>query len=352
MQPCLQSLRVAAMLIISMCAGAEATTDTFAIDSVRGIDERAYLEIDGVPQYVMIRGEDRDNPVLLYVHGGPGAAASLYAWKYFTRGGWERSFTVVNWDQQGAGKTFGRAGNKIDPTLTIERIAEDGIAVAAAVARKLGKRKIILAGGSWGSIIGVRMAKLRPDLFYAYIGNAQVVSPHDEAVAYRRVLDKARNRGIASAVTELEKAGPPPYRSPDAFRAQRRWASIFEKHPRVDIQKEVASTPGTVPADLSVWAAGFLASDAHFRGANMQGPAQTIDLTTWGPEFELPVILIQGAEDDVTPTSEVRKYFEWIQAPTKRFLVIEGAGHNVVTSHSEAFGKLLVESVRPLALAP
>jgi pimeloyl-ACP methyl ester carboxylesterase len=351
MQTVLQSLRVAAVLIISMCARAEGTTETFSIDSARGIDERVYLEINGVPQYVMIRGEDRDNPVLLYVHGGPGAAASLYAWKYFTRGGWERSFTVVNWDQQGAGKTFGRAGNKIDPTLTIERLVEDGVAVAEAVARKLGKRKIILAGGSWGSVIGARMAKQRPDLFYAYVGNAHVVSPYDEVIAYRRVLDKARSKGIAAAVAELEKAGPPPYRSPEAFRVQRKWAGIFEKHPRVDIQKEVASTPGTVPADLAIWGAGFLASDAHFRGADMQGPAESIDLTTWGPEFKLPVIIIQGAEDDVTPTDEVRKYFEWIQAPTKRFLVIDGAGHNVVTSHSEAFGKLLAQHARPLAMA-
>jgi pimeloyl-ACP methyl ester carboxylesterase len=339
------------MLMISMCAYAEASTETFSIDGTRGIDERAYLEINGVAQYVMIRGDDRDNPVLLYVHGGPGAAASLYAWKYFTRGGWERSFTVVNWDQQGAGKTFGHAGNRIDPTLTIDHLADDGIAVAEAVARKLGKRKIILAGGSWGSVIGARMAKQRPDLFYAYVGNAHVVSPHDEAVAYRRVLDKASSKGIAAAIAELEKAGPPPYKSPEAFRAQRKWASIFEKHPRVDIQKEVTSTPGTVPADLSIWRAGFLASDAHFRGANMKGPAETIDLMTWGPEFALPVILIQGAEDDVTPTSEVRQYFEWIQAPSKQFLVIEGAGHNAVTSHSEAFGKLLTQHVRPLAMA-
>jgi pimeloyl-ACP methyl ester carboxylesterase len=333
------------------CARAQAPAEAFSIDNTRGIDERLYVDINGVAQHVMIRGEDRDNPVLLYVHGGPGAAASLYAWKFFTRGGWERSFTVVNWDQQGAGKTFGRAGNKIDPTLTIERIADDGVAVAEAVARKLGKRKIILAGGSWGSVIGARMAKQRPELFHAYVGNAHVVSPNDEVVAYQRVLDKARGQGIAAAITELEKSGPPPYKSPASFRAQRKWAGIFEKHPPVDIQKEVASTPGTVPADLATWWAGFLASDAHFRGADMGGPAEKIDLTTWGPEFELPVILIQGAEDDVTPTSEVRKYFEWIQAPKKQFLVIEGAGHNVVTSHAQEFGRLMVEHVRPLAMA-
>jgi pimeloyl-ACP methyl ester carboxylesterase len=330
---------------------AQTIGNEFAIDTERGIDERAYLDIDGVPQYVIIRGQDRSNPVLLYVHGGPGAAASLYAWKYFTRGGWERNFTVVHWDQQGAGKTFERAGKRIDPDLTIERIVDDGIRVSEELARKLNKDKIVVVAGSWGSPIGVRMAKKRPDLFYAYVGTAQVVSPEDEVIAYRQVLEKAQRKKHSRAEAELEREGPPPYKSAAGFRAQRKWASIYENLPATDFQKEVATTPGTVPADLQTWWSGFLASDAHFRGNDLKGPAMTLDVRSWGPAFELPVFFIQGTDDDVTPMSQVRAYFEWIVAPTKRLLPIEGAGHNASTSRSEDFLKLLEEYVRPIAVA-
>jgi hypothetical protein len=145
MRSFIRALACVAALTAPLCAIAQAP-ESFAIDPQRGIDERVYLDIDGVAEHVLIRGEDRDNPVLLFLHGGPGAAASLYAWKYFARGGWEKHFTVVHWDQPGAGKTFERAGSKLDPNLTVDRIVDDGIAVSTAIARKLGKHKIVLVG--------------------------------------------------------------------------------------------------------------------------------------------------------------------------------------------------------------
>jgi pimeloyl-ACP methyl ester carboxylesterase len=343
---------MAAMLaLVASCTHAESWPDSFAIDAARGIDERAFLDVNGTAQHVIIRGEDRSNPVLLYLHGGPGAAASLFAWKYFARGGWEKSFTVVHWDQPGAGKTFGRAGNKVDPGLTIDRIADDGIAVAELIAAKLGKKKVVLVGGSWGSAIGVKMALKRPSLFYAYVGAAQMVDKaENEVLGYQRVLDKARRSSNSTAIAELERAGPPPYTSMAEFIVQRKWANIFERLPAVDMQQEAASTPGTLPADLQTWWTGFLASDQHFRGADMKGPLATLDVRTWGRRFELPVFFIQGPEDDIAPIDHVSAYFEWLEAPSKRLLLIPGAGHNASTSHAEQFVRLLKEHVRPLAM--
>jgi pimeloyl-ACP methyl ester carboxylesterase len=347
----IQFVIMAALLTLAVLrAHAETWPESLAIDPARGIDERTFLDINGVEQYVIIRGEDRNNPVLLYLHGGPGAAASLYAWKYFTRGGWEKSFTVVNWDQPGAAKTFARAGNKLDPALTIDRIADDGLAVAEQIASKLGKDKIFLVGGSWGSAIGVKMALKRPDLFYAYVGTAQMVDkPADEALGYRRVLDKARRLSHEAAIAELERAGPPPYGSLAQFLVQRKWANAYERLPAIDIQKELASTPGTVPADLQTWRTGFLTSDQHFRGADMKGPLAMLDVRHWGRRFGLPVFFIQGTEDDIAPMDNVAAYFEWLEAPSKKLLPIAGAGHNASTAHSEAFIGLLNEHVRPLA---
>lgn len=352
MRSFIRALACVAALTAPLCAIAQAP-ESFAIDPQRGIDERVYLDIDGVAEHVLIRGEDRDNPVLLFLHGGPGAAASLYAWKYFARGGWEKHFTVVHWDQPGAGKTFERAGSKLDPNLTVDRIVDDGIAVSTAIARKLGKHKIVLVGASWGTLVGVKMVKKRPDLFAAYVGAGQIVNkPQDEAVGYRRVLDKARARNNATAIAELEKSGPPPYASTAAFLVQRKWAAAFEKMPAIDVRKEVESTPGTVPADLQIWYQGFLSSDTHFRGTDMKGIAATVDLHSFGPAFAVPVFFIQGTDDDITPMRQVVSYYEWIEAPSKRLIAIEGAGHNASLSRAAEFAQLLDAHVRPLSVDP
>ncbi len=141
----------------------------FAIDPTRGIDEESYIEIGGIEQWVTIRGQDRDNPVLLFLHGGPGDVTNPWTFAIFA--GWEKVFTVVQWDQRGSGRTLRKTGPAIAPTITVERMTQDGIELAEYLRKHLGKEKIFLVGHSFGSILGVRMARLRPELFYAYVGH-------------------------------------------------------------------------------------------------------------------------------------------------------------------------------------
>ncbi len=136
---------------------------TLAIRIVNGIDEAMFVRISDIDQWITIRGRDRDNPVLLILHGGPGGATSTFAGNTLN---WEADFTLVQWDQHGAGKTFGKSG-RVGTDIAIERMAQDGLEVAGNVRRHLHKPRIILMGVSWGTILGVHMAKRRPDLFYA-----------------------------------------------------------------------------------------------------------------------------------------------------------------------------------------
>ena len=131
--------------------------EAMAITSPNGIQEAMFVKVGDTEQWVVVRGQDRDNPALLFLDGGPGAAASA-----FLPSRREKDFVVVEWDQPGAGKTFGRAGGQIDPNLTIERIAQDGVEVAEFLRKHLGKRQVGLHASSWGTIIGIHMIKLRP----------------------------------------------------------------------------------------------------------------------------------------------------------------------------------------------
>src|SRR5215471_17993189 len=179
------------------------------ITAPSGVDERGFVEIGGIQQWITVRGEDRANPVLLILHGGPGAALSAVSFALFP--GLERHFTVAHWDQRGAGRTFGRNGRHGSGDVTITRMTRDGIEVAEHLCARLGKPRIYLCGISWGSVLALGMVGDRPDLFAAYVGTGQIVDMlGGERFAYRTLLTRAREGGQKTAISALELIGPPP----------------------------------------------------------------------------------------------------------------------------------------------
>src|SRR5437016_3824694 len=136
------------------------------------IDEQGFVSIGGIDQWIAIQGSDIRNPVILFLHGGPGEAQSPFL-KDFEP--WLKDFTVVNWDQRGADKTYEKNGASM-PRFNLDRLIEDTVAVSEYALQKLGKKKLILVGQSAGSMLGLLVAKRRPDLFYVFAGTAQMVS--------------------------------------------------------------------------------------------------------------------------------------------------------------------------------
>ena len=128
----------------------------YAITSPNGIDEQKYVEIGGIEQWITIRGEDRRNPVLLLLHGGPGDATNPWGYAGFRT--WLKRYTVVQWDQRGSWRTLGKNGDALAPTITIDRMTQDGIELALLLCKTLQKDQIVLVGHSWGSTLGVFMA--------------------------------------------------------------------------------------------------------------------------------------------------------------------------------------------------
>jgi pimeloyl-ACP methyl ester carboxylesterase len=316
------------------------------IAAPNGIDERMYVELGGTEQWVTIRGQDRHNPAILMLHGGPGVTLGWLATTFVP---WERKFTIVQWDQPGAGRTHRAASGIIDPGLTIESMARDGNELAEFLRRYLGKEKIIVLGWSWGSVLGLHMIKARPDLYAAYVGTGQVVSFREaEALAYTSVLTKARQRGDPVAIAELERIGAPPYGSSEGVGIQRDWATRYELGRSLAAWSLVALfAPRTTLVDVYYSDSG--ASIAHFVGPARTGPLITMDLRELGPDFAVPIFVVQGTEDDWQPAELSRAFVTQISAPRKEFVPIDGAGHFALTEHSDEFLRILVERVRPLA---
>lgn len=319
-----------------------------AIRTANGIDEARFVRIGGLDQWITIRGQDRANPVLLMLDGGPGAAFSP-----LIPSPWERDFTVVEWDQPGAGRTFSRAGGRIDPALSSDVVIGDGLELAEYLRGYLHRKKIGIVAESWGTSLGVPMIKRRPDLFYAYVGTGQMVDmQRGEALNYQHVLAKAEARKDASAIAELKKIGPPPYRSDQAFHVQRKWASAYEAGgpSNLTLLTWIAFAPRYSIGDDVSWFQGFLASQDHFFGKAMDRPAMSLDLTSLGPDFAVPFFLFQGEEDDYTPFELAKSYFDSLRAPEKLLVAVPGAGHYASFSHVAAMRTLLLQRVRPLGV--
>jgi pimeloyl-ACP methyl ester carboxylesterase len=320
------------------------------ITAANGIDDALFVDIGGAQHWITLRGQDRANPVLLVLHGGPGSAIAGLAPAFVP---WEREFTVVQWDQPGAGRTFRAANRTLPRDLSVEGLARDGIEVAEWLRARLGKDKIVLVGWSWGSILGVHMVKARPDLFAAYVGTGQVVAMQDgEALAYASVLAKARQRADDDAIGELEAIGAPPYTALTEIAVQRKWATQYEVGRGLEAAFVLPQlfAPRTTFADIYDLALATAASGEHFVGSTMTGPMTQIDLRLLGPEFSVPMFVVQGVEDDFTPAELSRAWLDTVSAPQKAFVPIEGAGHFALTEHREEFLRALRERVRPLAV--
>jgi len=318
----------------------------YAISGSNSIDEGKYVEIGGIEQWITIRGEDRSNPVLLLLHGGPGDATNPWGFAGFRT--WLKAFTVVQWDQRGSGRTFGRNGPASASTMTIPRLTADGIELAELLRKMLGKEKILIVGHSWGSILGVTMAKARPDLFVAYVGTGQVGDEQrNYQVAYESLLKKAESVGDARALAELKSIGPPPYANGRGYGVQRRWSNLFEGADFfiASMFGLAMSAPGYSTKDINDWLDGQMAS-----AEQLVPEMNKLDPKTLGGEFALPVFVIQGAEDFTTPTSLARSFVDAIRAPQKSFVTIDG-GHFAVFMKTNRFLQELVTRVRPLAVA-
>jgi pimeloyl-ACP methyl ester carboxylesterase len=320
------------------------------VSSPNGIVEQSFTPIGGIEQWISIRGEDRNNPVVLLLHGGP---ASTYSVFIPTLRPWERHFTVVQWDQRGAGKTLRRNGDASASGLTFDRLAQNAIEVIEYLRQRLGKDRVILLGSSVGSQIGAMVAQRRPDLLSTYVGTDQSGLGTME-VSYELTVARLREAGNRKGFKVVEALwGAFPNWTARDFNQYNKWvlkASATLSVPNFVfdvIFPAMMSSPNHSMKDVRDIARGMDLSLAALFDELM-----SFDLRKNGLSFAMPVYVFQGDSDLFTPVAAARAYFDEIHAPHKEFALIKNSGHLAAFTRPEQFLEELLVRVRPLALTP
>ncbi|QBD76170.1 alpha/beta hydrolase [Ktedonosporobacter rubrisoli] len=319
------------------------------ITTPHGIVEERFIKIGGIEQWVTIRGEDRANPVLLFIHGGPGSTYTIFA---STLRSWEKYFTIVQWDQPGTGRTFHKTGKSGTGQLSFERFVCDGLELVEYLCKHLEQEKIILIGSSLGSIVGTIMAKRRPDLFWAYIGTDQNTGGSEAAkLSYQLTLDWLRQYGNTKGVQAVEQISPDPDRWSHKEAGQLvQWT--IKANPTIPnmvtdiILPAMLTSPGYTLRDIFDMFGGM-----KFSANQLAKEMATIDLRPLGMRFEVPFFIFQGDTDAVTPTAAAKKYFDELEVPHKEFALLKQAGHLAVFARQEQFLQELRQRVSPVVEA-
>lgn len=312
---------------LTSCAG----TPPIETDSGRAIARREFVSINGRDQGLVIRGHDSRNPILLWLAGGPGG--SEIGWTTSYLGALERDVVFVNWDQPGTGLSW-RAADW--DTVEVQDFVNDTIALTEYLRERFHAEKIILAGHSWGSIVGLMAVDQRPDLFAAYLGVAQQVNAREnDRHGYEMVLQEAASRGDHRVVSRLREMGPPPYGREHG----RNYVYLFQK---LHVYSPHPSGEPSVAAMLFPPEYRLRDSINAVRGVikgvrNVYPQLEELDFGRTVPRVSVPVFFFTGRYDETCVQDITRRYFEALEAPHKEFVWFEHSGHNLPYHEPERF---------------
>jgi pimeloyl-ACP methyl ester carboxylesterase len=329
-----------------------------------GIDEGQYVQLGKARQWVQIRGQNRHAPVLLFLHGGPGGAVTQTA--YFFERPWEDDFVVVQWDQRGAGRS-GIDGEALRGTLNKEQLTSDTIELLMYLNRRFG-RKVVVVGQSWGTVLGIEVAKRRPDLIQVYVGIGQMTAWEPTFEESRRLLmQQARRTGDRALLDKLAAVADqvPPE---SAVAARERWRTTVEDEIyRRGYSWHNFQGPGTSWSSrtLAIRAASPDVSNREFV-ARLLGRTRPLppdieqeteqSVSGWsvardvGTRFEIPIFIVTGHYDWQVPLTLARGLYDKICAPYKMWVEFPNSAHALLREEPGRLNRFLGEMVLPVAL--
>lgn len=309
------------------------------------IAEISYFRLGGFDQWVMIRGADIANPILILLHGGPGFP-EMRLFRTFNAA-LEQHYTVVYWMQRGTSKSFDR--RMPASSLTIERFIVDLDQLVEIIRARFNKGSVVLYGHSWGSVLGVLYASRFPEKVASYVGTGQIGEwAAFETASYAFALAEAERRRHRKAIRELRAIGPPPHAFWDMV-VERKWITRFAGIVRgMSLWRFTRITLGGPEA--SIFDLPNILQSQLVTPKVMWRELIGVNLINTAPVLRIPVFFFLGRHDRVVTAETSVAYYDVLQAPHKTLIWFEESGHEPPAEEPDKFNKLMVELVRPVAL--
>lgn len=344
------------LFIIGIFAARFITSKQIAINTEKGIESKEYWDINGIKQYIQIRGQNKDNKIILFLHGGPGSPHAFISHTYQKE--LEENFTFINWDQRGSGRTY--FANKEKNPVSIDMLYSDLEALIDEILSRYSQDKLILMGHSWGTIIGSKYAMNHPDKLHAYIGVGQVWnSLEGEKLATEKAIEAANNNGETTDATKIKelydknindlKNGKLSLKDFSEYRSMTTGKYLASKS-SIPFLKSIAlgATSPNMEIDDLRW---FLINSTDietFENIYKDTLLKVFNFSIVNPKIDVPVAIIMGDEDWITPTALSEKYFDTIQSPSKKLYIIDNAGHAPYFDNTKDFTKAVEEFLQIL----
>lgn len=297
--------------------------------------------LGGIEQCILVRGINEQNPIILFLHGGPGLPMMPFHQHF--QSNIEEKYLVVHWDQRGTGKSYSE--NIPINSMNLSQILADAHELVLLLKQRYCKYKIYLAGHSWGSIIGINLIHLHPGDFYGFISIGQVVDfSKSLIISHAFALEKAKERGFEDAINELIGIGEPPFNEDDAK------LSV--------ILRNVERFGGKMHNEVSFPSIANKCEDyTEFDVKNIPKGLEFSDTYLWSEvvktnmmdnfiEFKVPIYFLCGKYDYITPTKLIEEYCNKINAPAKKVIVFENSAHYPYIEEPDEFSQAITEVLR------
>lgn len=313
------------------------------------ISEKIYVDINGVKQGMFIEGMNRDNPVLLFLHGGPGMPEYTFFEKYCPQ--IETSFTVCYWEQRGSGLSYGDTPASSE---TSEQLISDTLSVTNYLRNRFGQQKIYLMGHSWGTYLGIQAAARAPQLYKAYVGVSQMSQQRQSEIqAYQYILNQYQAHGNKRMVdklkvypiTESDTALKTYLKSSlrDSAMHELGIGTMHDMHSVINgiFLPVMGSQAYTLEEKINIWRGkAFLNSSTGLLDQEL-----STDLTVKVPKLNIPTYFFSGIYDYTVSHTLAEAYFKKLQAPIKGFYLFKDSAHSPMFEEPDKFMKIMQEDV-------
>lgn len=308
----------------------------------KSIAEKVFVDINGVKLGMFIRGKDINNPVLLFLHGGPGMP------EYFLKEDYpinlEEHFTVVWLEQRGAGLSY---SNKINPdSITVERFIEDDAEVTKYLCQRFNKQKVYLMAHSWGTCIGIRLVQKYSDLYEAYIPMAQMTDQEEsEKLAYEYMLSYYKENGDTETLKKLQEAGFDTKAYSKIRDSVMHKAGIGTTRDMKSVIKGIFFTSlgckeYSLVERINIWRGRLFTLNAWKNNDNEWG--KNVQAIT---EIKVPIYFLHGKYDYTVNYDMAKAYYEKLKAPKKDFYTFENSAHSPLFEEPDKAINILVNNI-------